>query len=274
MQIITNINQLQQFRKELKGNVAFVPTMGALHAGHMSLVEVAKNHAEHVIVSIFVNPLQFGANEDLSRYPKPFERDVALLQEAGVAGLFAPSPDILYPQGFATTVNITNDMDKVLCGAHRTGHFAGVCTVVALLFSLVRPHIALFGEKDWQQLAIIKRMNADLRLVAHIIGVPTMREEDGLATSSRNQYLNEAERKIAPVLYKVMQEIKNCANEHNLNDLLEQGKAKILQAGFAGVDYLEVRNEESLALSTTPLNSRLFVAAHLGRTRLIDNIAL
>jgi pantoate--beta-alanine ligase len=240
----------------------------------MSLVEVAKNHAEHVIVSIFVNPLQFGANEDLSRYPKPFERDVALLQEAGVAGLFAPSPDILYPQGFATTVNITNDMDKVLCGAHRTGHFAGVCTVVALLFSLVRPHIALFGEKDWQQLAIIKRMNADLRLVAHIIGVPTMREEDGLATSSRNQYLNEAERKIAPVLYKVMQEIKNCANEHNLNDLLEQGKAKILQAGFAGVDYLEVRNEESLALSTTPLNSRLFVAAHLGRTRLIDNIAL
>ena len=170
-------------------------------------------------------------------------------------------------------------MDKVLCGAHRTGHqggghFAGVCTVVALLFSLVRPDIALFGEKDWQQLAIIKRMNADLRLVPEIIGVPTMREADGLAMSSRNQYLNEAERKIAPTLYQVMQEIKAKATEDNLQELLELGVKQILKAGFEGIDYLEVRNEETLALSTTPLNSRLFVAAHLGRTRLIDNIAL
>ncbi len=276
MQIITNINELKQWRGGIEKQVAFVPTMGALHAGHMSLVKAAKQNAQHVIASIFVNPLQFGENEDLSRYPRPFERDVAMLKSAGVDALFAPSPEELYPQGFATQVCINNAMDSVLCGAHRFGHFNGVCTVVALLFSLVRPDIALFGEKDFQQLAIIKRMNDDLRLVPQIIGVPTMREADGLAMSSRNQYLSETERKIAPVLHIVMQQVK--ANNGDLSEALEQGKADILQAGFERLDYLEVRHAQTLEqthnVHNERHNARLFVAAHLGRTRLIDNIAL
>ncbi len=293
MLIITNINELRAWRRKIayNSNISFVPTMGALHAGHMSLVTEAKKRAQYVVASIFVNPLQFGANEDLSRYPRPFEHDVAMLEAHGVGVLFAPSFEELYATGFATQISITSGIDNVLCGKYRAGHFAGVCTVVALLFSLIRPDIALFGEKDFQQLAIINRMNDDLHLVDEIIGVPTMRESDGLAMSSRNQYLSATQRQIAPTLYAVMEYVKERmsanndinydANDNQLYELLELGKAKILASGFDKVDYLEVRCAEKLMLvdeiiyaNNKMFNNRIFVAAHLGNTRLIDNICV
>jgi pantoate--beta-alanine ligase len=276
MVIIKNIQQLKQWRAaQVQSDIAFVPTMGALHAGHLSLIDAAKRNHQIIVASIFVNPLQFGANEDLSRYPRPFERDAELLREAGVTVLFSPQISELYPATFATQVRITNGLDKVLCGSHRAGHFDGVCTVVALLFVLVRPDAAFFGEKDFQQLAIIKRMNEDLHLIPQIIGVPTMREADGLAMSSRNQYLSEAERQIAPKLYQTLCAIKGQYQSLNeLSGLLEWGKANIVKSGFNSVDYLELRSEADLQLTEIPQKARLFVAARLGNTRLIDNIAI
>jgi pantoate--beta-alanine ligase len=274
MQILTTIPEIKAYRAALCGSMGFVPTMGALHAGHISLIAAAKAQCDHVIASIFVNPLQFGVNEDLSRYPRPFERDVALLQEAGVAALFAPTVDVLYPQGFATHIHLTNGMDTILCGAHRAGHFAGVCTVVTLLFSLTRPTHAFFGEKDFQQLTILRQLNRDLHLVEHIIGVPTMREDNGLALSSRNQYLTSEQRAIAPALYAILCQIRDTLNADNAHTLLAWGKSELLARGFSRVDYLEMRDAETLQESTIKNNARLFVAATLGSTRLIDNLAL
>lgn len=276
MLIINDITELKQWRaSQNQSDIAFVPTMGALHAGHLSLIEAAKRDHQIIVVSIFVNPLQFGANEDLSRYPRPFERDVELLRNMDVDVLFAPNADAIYSENFATQVRVTNGLDKVLCGAHRAGHFDGVCTIVALLFSAVRPNAALFGEKDFQQLAIIKRMNEDLHLIPKIIPVPTMREADGLAMSSRNQYLSENERKIAPKLYEILQEIKQKYKNgsREIADLINEAKENLLAAGFDNIDYLELRSEYDLQFTTNPSKSRLFVAARLGNTRLIDNIA-
>lgn len=274
MKIFTTPHEIKAYRASLNGSVGFVPTMGALHRGHMSLVAAAKETCDHVIASIFVNPLQFGAHEDLSRYPRPFEQDMALLQEAGVDALFAPTPDTLYPQGFATHIHITNGMDTVLCGAHRAGHFAGVCTVVALLFSLTHPTHAFFGEKDFQQLTILRQLNRDLHLVEHIIGIPTMREADGLALSSRNRYLTPEQRAIAPALYATLCHLRDHLSVDNSKELLAWGKNELLARGFTSVDYMEMRDSTHLTPATSPHNARLFAAAALGTTRLIDNIAL
>lgn len=273
LEMVTDSAALHEWRHGVVGQLAFVPTMGALHAGHMALIDEAKRRADHVAVSIFVNPLQFGEGEDLSRYPRPLDQDRALLSEAGVSLLFAPTYEEMYPPGFATRVQV-EAMEGMLCGAHRPGHFTGVTTVVALLLSLMRPDIALFGEKDYQQLAIIRRLNADLRLVPEIVGVPIVRESDGLAYSSRNRYLSPQQREVAHTLYETLCMIHQQAETQPLPQAIEAGRSAILTAGFDRVEYLEARDNESLALRDTPQGARLFVAVWLGTTRLIDNLAL
>ena len=281
MQTVSQIDPLRQAVTALRqqGKVALVPTMGALHEGHLTLVREARKLATHVVVSIFVNPRQFGAGEDLASYPRPRERDLALLEGEGVSLVWAPEVPDMYPAGYATNVSVSGVSDG-LCGANRPGHFDGVATVVCKLFHQVQPDLALFGEKDWQQLAVIRRMARDLDLtqphVADIIGVPTVREADGLAMSSRNAYLTEAERADAAHLPRAMREAIAAIGAGEpaivaLNDL----KAVLLGGGFTAVDYAELCDADSLAplaiRGTTP--ARLLVAARIGKARLIDNMA-
>ncbi|TAE80483.1 MAG: pantoate--beta-alanine ligase [Alphaproteobacteria bacterium] len=268
--ILTTLDALKTHRHAQKGTIGFVPTMGALHAGHARLMHQAKHDCDHVIASIFVNPKQFGANEDLSTYPRTFEEDCTLLDECGVDAVFAPSASAFYPEGFATEVR-TLGLDHVLCGAHRVGHFTGVTTVVARLFAYVRPDRAYFGEKDFQQLCIIRRMNEDLPLAGAIIGVPTMREADGLAMSSRNRYLSEAQRKIAAIIPQLLTHITQHATPSTLDAMLTEARMTLEEAGFI-LDYLEVRDADTLTMSTDLAHARIFIAARLGTTRLIDNM--
>jgi pantoate--beta-alanine ligase len=254
--------------------IGFVPTMGALHEGHLALVREAKRHCDHVVVSIFVNPTQFGPNEDFSRYPRTPEEDTTLLSTVGADLVWLPGVEDIYPTGSRTRVTV-GDAATVLCGGHRPGHFDGVATVVTILLNAVRPDAAFFGEKDYQQLYIIRRMVADLGLPGEIHGVPTVREADGLALSSRNRYLSEEERATAPLLHQIMQKIaRESADASQLHAALEEGRQTLKAAGFT-VDYLEARDERTLTPLTAPsLHGRLFVAARLGTTRLIDNLAL
>lgn len=254
-------------------SIGFVPTMGALHAGHMALVAAAKAVCNKVAVSIFVNPKQFGEGEDFSRYPRTVDKDVALLTEHGADLLFLPDAHILYPEGFATEVRVKG-LDTVLDGVHRPGHFNGVATVVSVLLNLFAADKVFFGEKDWQQLTIIRRMAKDLRLPGEIMGVPTVREADGLALSSRNQYLDARERRIAPLLHQVMCFIRDQQKSMPTAALVQEGRAELLKQGFTKVDYLETRDGETLEPSDNPTRARLFAAAWLGTTRLIDNISL
>jgi pantoate--beta-alanine ligase len=257
--------------------LALVPTMGALHEGHMTLVRQARAHADRVAVSIFVNPRQFGANEDLAAYPRTMAQDSALLRAAGVDLLWAPTVDAIYPDGYTTTVSVAG-LDTMLCGMQRPGHFDGVATVVLKLFNQVRPDVALFGEKDWQQLTIIRRMARDLDLafppVDAIIGVPTVREADGLAMSSRNVYLNEEERAAAPLLHRCMSRAAQRIHDGEaMEAALSPARSKLMAAGFE-IDYLEVRDAITLATVQGRYRKglRMLIAARLGRTRLIDNI--
>lgn len=254
--------------------------MGALHQGHLTLVREAKKRAAHVAVSIFVNPRQFGANEDLDKYPRQLAADSALLEEEGVSLLWAPTPEAMYPQGYATNISVAG-VSEGLCGAARPGHFDGVATVVCKLFNQVRPNLALFGEKDWQQLAVIRRMARDLDLVEprvdDIIGVPTVREADGLAMSSRNAYLSAEDRISAVALPNAMQEaIAAVRGGGAVADALAGLKERLISGGFAQVDYAEICDAGSLAplaaLGEEP--ARLLVAARIGGTRLIDNMAV
>jgi pantoate--beta-alanine ligase len=264
---------IRRLRDEGK-SLALVPTMGALHAGHFALVRRAKQRGRRVIVSIFVNPAQFAANEDLSTYPRPFEADLAALTRLGIDLIWAPSVEIMYPQGFATRVALEGPATAGLEDAFRPHFFSGVATVVTKLFTQCRPDVAVFGEKDYQQLKVVTRMAQDLDLRVKVIGVPTIREKDGLATSSRNVYLSPQERAIAPTLYRTLE---RCAEEiasgKPVASVLAQGRTAIAHAGFV-VDYLEARNAESLSpiTSTNGAPIRLLVAAKLGRTRLIDNV--
>lgn len=253
--------------------VALVPTMGALHEGHLSLVRTAKTHADRVVASIFVNPKQFGANEDLSRYPRQEARDAELLESAGCNLLFAPAVDEIYPNGFATTVSVAG-VSSGLCGAHRPGHFDGVATVVAKLLNMARPDVAIFGEKDYQQLQVIKRLNEDLNIGVEIIGAPIVREADGLAMSSRNAYLNDEERRIAGALPQILISVRNrLQSGEAVAVVLDDGRRALLDAGFNEVDYLELRDAGSLTvLNRLNQDARLFVAARVGSTRLIDNL--
>ncbi len=253
--------------------VALVPTMGALHAGHMALVDAARRRCPRVVVSIFVNPKQFGPNEDLARYPRREAADAQMLGEAGVDILWAPDVEEIYPAGFATTISVAGVSD-VLDGAHRPGHFDGVATVVTKLFGQVRPVVALFGEKDFQQLAVIRRLTADLNLPVEVVGVPTQREDDGLALSSRNIYLDEAERARAVTLPRAMGEAKRAIERgDDVATALSAAIATLTRAGF-DPDYVTLVDAETLADPVRGQPARLLAAAKLGTTRLIDNIAV
>lgn len=281
MQTILELDELRSAISALRQGgetVALVPTMGALHEGHLTLVREAKKRATHVVVSIFVNPRQFGPNEDLDAYPRRMAADAALLEQEGVAVLWAPRVDVMYPAGYATNISVSG-VSEVLCGEARPGHFDGVATVVCKLFNQVRPDFALFGEKDWQQLAVIRRMARDLDLVQPhvdaIIGVPTVREVDGLAMSSRNQYLSEVERRQAAALNHAMRAaIARIEAGDPVADALAQLRSQILAEGFASVDYADLRDAVSLVDVTkfTGQPSRLLVAARIGKARLIDNM--
>ena len=255
--------------------VALVPTMGALHDGHMALIEEAKRHGTHVVASIFVNPKQFGPNEDLDAYPRREASDSRMLAKAGVAILWAPSVDLMYPKGFATTVSVSGVTDG-LDGAARPGHFDGVATIVTKLFNQVRPDIAVFGEKDYQQLAVIRRMVADLDIDIEIVGLPTQRAEDGLALSSRNAYLTAEERKNALALPRALGEAaRQIGKGVSVGDALDTATAMLLAHGFASVDYVRLCDAATLE-EVTMLDrpARLLAAARIGTTRLIDNIAV
>ena len=255
--------------------VGLVPTMGALHEGHLSLVRRSLAGSGRTCVTMFVNPRQFGPTEDFAQYPRDETADAALLDGEGADLLFAPAADEMYPQGFATGVSVAGIGD-VLEGAFRPGFFAGVATVVAKLLLQALPDRAFFGEKDYQQLLVIRRMVADLAIPVEIVGCPTVREADGLAISSRNAYLTAAERRAAPALFRVLGAIaERLAGGAEPAAECRLGRAELLAAGFQAVDYLEVRHAETLEpLGPGARSARLLAAARLGATRLIDNVAV
>jgi len=278
LQIIREASQLPSALIALRAggqSLALVPTMGALHSGHLKLITEGKRVADRVAATIFVNPLQFGANEDLDRYPRQEEKDAAMLEEAGCDLLWLPLPGEIYPAGFATTVSVKGVSDRWE-GEARPGHFDGVATVVAKLLCAVRPDIALFGEKDFQQLAVIRRMAEDLQLGIEILGVPTVRDEDGLALSSRNAYLSPEERSNAVELPRALNEAAEAISSGvAVTEALAAAKARLTRAGFSRIDYFALVN----ALTLEPLEQaggpmRLIAAALVGRTRLIDNVAV
>ena len=281
MQTVNRIDPLRLAVEDLRrdGPVALVPTMGALHEGHLTLVREAKRQAAHVAVSIFVNPRQFGENEDLAAYPRQLAADSALLEAEGVSLLWAPGGEAMYPAGYATNISVSG-VSEGLCGANRPGHFDGVATVVCKLFNQVRPDLALFGEKDWQQLAVIRRMARDLDLVypkvEAIVGVPTVREADGLAMSSRNAYLTPAERAAAAALPRAMRAaIAAIGGGADVAATLTRLESELVSGGFASVDYALLCDADSLAPLTERATgaARLLVAARIGKARLIDNMA-
>jgi pantoate--beta-alanine ligase len=253
--------------------IALVPTMGALHAGHLSLIAVAKDHAKHVVASIFVNPAQFGPKEDFKRYPRDEAGDVEKLAEAGVELVFIPDTTEIYPAGFATKVSLPS-LTEDLCGAARPNHFDGVATVVTKLLLQCAPDVAVFGEKDYQQLLVIKQLVRDLNIPVQIVAVPIVLEPDGLALSSRNGYLSPAERKTAPILYQVLSEAGAAlANGEGCDAASSAGRFKLEGKGFR-VDYVAIRDPETLAPLSGPIRrpARVMGAVHLGTTRLIDNV--
>lgn len=265
--------QIGQWHREGRA-IAFVPTMGNLHQGHLTLVEEARRHGDKVVVSIFVNPLQFDKAEDLANYPRTLEQDCAALEAAGVDLVFTPTPEIMYPQGLASQTFVeVPGLSSLLEGALRPGHFRGVSTVVTKLFNLVQPNVACFGEKDYQQLALIRKMVADMAMPIEIVGVPTVRAEDGLALSSRNGYLTAVERAIAPELARTMNWIAGqieAGNSH-LPSLVAQASQRLDNAGFR-TDAIDIVDADTLE-SASAESQRLVIlmAAYLGKARLIDN---
>ena len=262
--------------RKVEERIGLVPTMGALHEGHMALVRTAHAECNRVIATIFVNPIQFAPSEDLSSYPRRETADLEMLRSAGVDLVFMPAVDEMYPPGFSTTVRVAG-LSEGLCGGHRAGHFDGVATVVAKLLIQALPDAAYFGEKDYQQLMIVRRLVCDLDIPVRIVGVPTVRGADGLALSSRNGYLSSEERCLAPALARVLRKIAIALTDDPtaVAQKLACGSAALEKAGFA-VEYLEIREAETLVPVTTEITapSRVFAAVRLGRTRLIDNMPI
>ena len=271
------IRQLDALRDAVRGyraageRVALVPTMGALHAGHMALVDAARRQADRVVVSIFVNPKQFGPNEDFAQYPRRELSDSRLLSEAGVDVLWMPPVEVMYPEGFATNISVSG-VSEPLDGAARPGHFDGVATVVSKLFNQVRPDAALFGEKDWQQLQVIRRMVQDLDMDVEVQGVLTQRDDDGLALSSRNAYLVAEDRSAAVALPRALgAAARTIADGGEVEAALAQARESLQSAGFT-VDYVELVDAETLGAPDAERPRRLLAAARIAGTRLIDNI--
>ncbi len=276
MQILRDVDALRNAVAALRADgsrIAFVPTMGALHAGHMALVAEGKRRADHVVASIFVNPTQFGAGEDLSTYPRREGTDAAMLKAEGVKLLWAPDAAVMYPEGHATSIAV-GGVSEGLDGAARPGHFAGVATVVAKLLNQVGPDIVLFGEKDFQQLAVIRRLVRDLDMGVEIVGVPTQRDADGLALSSRNAYLSGEERRAARALPRALGEAAQAiAAGTPPAEALERARSRLAAAGFEAIDYVELCDAETLApVAVLERPARLLAAARMGLTRLIDNV--
>ncbi|HEV7314460.1 pantoate--beta-alanine ligase [Sphingopyxis sp.] len=276
MQIIRDIAMLHRAVTALKQggkSVALVPTMGSLHDGHLSLVRMAKRVADHAVVSIFVNPTQFGPNEDFDAYPRDEARDAAMLVEEGTSLLWAPDVRTMYPGGHSTHIEVA-ELGADYCGAARPGHFDGVATVVAKLFNQVRPDVAIFGEKDWQQLAIIRRMARDLDFAIDILGAPIARDADGLALSSRNAYLSTDQRAAATAFPRALNAAARAiAGGSDVAGALVKAEAAIVAGGFDSVDYVALADADSLErLGDFRAPARLLAAARIGKTRLIDNL--
>ena len=275
MQIVRNSEELARARSALTGKVALVPTMGALHAGHMELIAEARKRADKVVASIFVNPAQFGEGEDFGRYPRREVEDAHMLEEADCHLLWVPSVGDIYPDGFSTKVAVSGVSERWE-GEARPGHFDGVATVVAKLLMSVRPHVALFGEKDFQQLAVIRRMVRDLTLPVEIVGVPTVREADGLALSSRNAYLLPDERQRALALPRALEAARAAIRSGTpIFEVLHEARAALRDGGFSQIDYFALVDAETLEpLEESRGGMRLIAAAVIGTTRLIDNVAV
>ncbi len=269
------MRSFSQHQKKLGKTIGLVPTMGYLHSGHISLIERAKKDCDTVVVSIYVNPTQFGPEEDYKRYPRDLERDKKLAKAAGADVLFTPSNKEIYPDGYSTYVRVEKLSEK-LCGVSRPTHFRGVTTVVAKLFNIIKPDKSYFGWKDAQQLIIIKKMVEDLNLNVKVVGLPTLREKDGLAISSRNKYLSKEEREIAPILYQALQKAKKIVSsgERNVEKVLRELK-KIIEEKKIKIDYLKAVNLSDFAdVKRIEKNTLIAVAAWVGQTRLIDNMLI
>lgn len=278
MKIIRTLKKMRSFsqhQKKLGKTIGLVPTMGYLHSGHISLIERAKKDCDTVVVSIYVNPTQFGPEEDYKRYPRDLRRDKKLAKAAGADVLFTPSNKEIYPDGYSTYVRVEKLSEK-LCGVSRPTHFRGVTTVVAKLFNIIKPDKSYFGWKDAQQLIIIKKMVEDLNLNVKVVGLPTLREKDGLAISSRNKYLSKEEREIAPILYQALQKAKKIVSsgERNVEKVLRELK-KIIEEKKIKIDYLKAVNLTDLEdVKKIKKNTLIAVAAWVGQTRLIDNMLI
>lgn len=279
MNVIRLIKDMHELADRLRlagKRIALVPTMGYLHEGHVSLMRCAQQEADVVVVSLFVNPLQFGPNEDFATYPRDWNRDMTVMEAAGVDYVFAPSIDEMYPAGFQTSV-VVSRLTKNLCGISRPGHFDGVTTVVAKLFLCTKPHVAVFGEKDFQQLVVIQRMVKDLGFDIRIIPAPIVREPDGLAMSSRNSYLSPQERRAATSLFQSLSEVQQLflKGERNAAALIETARRRICAEPLARIDYIKVCDIENLQdVTTITCDAVMALAVYFGKARLIDNIVL
>jgi pantoate--beta-alanine ligase len=279
MEIITDPQDMQALARQWRGlglKTVLAPTMGYFHPGHLSLMEYGRTRGDRLVVSLFVNPAQFGPNEDLASYPRDLKRDAAMAQAVGVDVLYTPDAARMYPPGYQTYVEVT-ELTQGLCGASRPGHFRGVATVVLKLFNQVLPHLAIFGEKDYQQLMVIKRMAADLNLEVEVVGRPIVREADGLAMSSRNTYLNPEERQAALCLHRALLAAQQLASGGEIRRavILNRVKAIISAAPFTRIDYISLVHPDTLEeVDAVRGEARLLLAVFVNRTRLIDNALL
>jgi pantoate--beta-alanine ligase len=279
MKIVTKKEDMKAIIRDLKSQnktVGFVPTMGYLHEGHLSLVRESRKRMDWTVVSIFVNPTQFGPKEDFNQYPRDFKRDKALLEQEGVDYVFYPDAEKMYPEGYKTYVEV-HDLQDRLCGRSRPGHFRGVCTVVLKLFQIIKPDVAFFGQKDAQQTIILKKMVRDLDLDVKIEVMPTIRASDGLALSSRNSYLSPEERRAALILIKSLEEAKRMVEKGQrvTDQILKRMKEMVEKEPLAKVDYIEIVSLDDLApLSVIKKEALIAIAAYIGKTRLIDNVII